>query len=294
MISFKIFSANEPICLPESTLSMLGEYCSVFGEGLVGYCLYNGFLLLRFFDGEGYTFSVIPMDRDAVNAKDAVEAVCEYAVTEETGLTFVGISPELLGDIVRCFNYSEVCCEDACRSSFTVRIKSEADRLTEVFSLTEGDIELSELTEEDIPEYARLCRDEGCLEFWGYDYRGEAADADDGYFYKMQSAEFYRGTSVTFGARFDGRLIGEGSFYAFDYKGGAEIAFRLLPEYRGRGLGRALLEALLCAAEQLSLTAVYATVNKHNKPSVGLLSDYMDKESERDGILHFVLLAQEQ
>ncbi len=260
----------------------LGEY-----EG-IAFCPYEGFLILRLFDGSGYCFSVLHGEEKG-SYRDAVSAVCEYAVKEEVGLIFTSVLPSDLGELVSCFNYSEVCARDSGRTEYTVRIKSEADMLAEDLSLEFDEISLSPISEEDICEYARLCRDESALEFWGYDYREDGENFPDIYFYNMQAAELRRGTSLSLAARIDGRFVGEVSFYAFNYRGGASVAFRLLPEYRGRGIGRLLAEALLNAAEELSLHVLYASVNKNNIPSVRLLSEYFDRDGEEGEILHFTL-----
>jgi RimJ/RimL family protein N-acetyltransferase len=148
---------------------------------------------------------------------------------------------------------------------------------------------LSGLKKKDVAQYARICRDESALEFWGYDYRDDEPFSEDGYFYDCQRRELERGTSVTFGVRYRGNLIGEAALYAFDYRGGAQISFRILPEYRGRGLGRKTLLALFSAAENIGLNTLYATVCNKNIPSTSLISQYMDKENEKDGVVRFVL-----
>ncbi len=287
MLTFKDCSFEERKGIPDKAKDII-EY---YGEN-AACCFFDGILILRLFDGEGYFFSLYKTEERAALI-NAIEQIREYAIKEEIGLTFKNIAPSELGVLLSAFDYAEIVSQDRQRLFYTVRIQSEAMRLCELPRVLGERITLAEIGEKDAPDYERLCMEESALEFWGYDYRLDG-DIPDGYFYNMQRAEFERGTSLTLGAYMSGKLIGEGSFYAFDYKGGAEIAFRLLPEYRGQGLGRELLELLLSVAEELSLSAVYATVNKNNTVSLRLLSDYMDTVSSDGEILHLCALGEEE
>ena len=90
---------------------------------------------------------------------------------------------------------------------------------------------------------------EEMLELWGYPDR-EAAPPTAGFFYRNLSA----GNALFWTLEHDGELIGE--LYAFldveedrDFADGSTTAylcaFRVKKEYRGRGLGSALMEAAL-------------------------------------------------
>ena len=296
MISFKIFSkrdlckeniANTPV-LGKKLKELLIEY----GEGNIAVCFDMPIPAVRIFDGEEYSF-LYPYADDARIEGDAIESIAEYAVKEEIGLVFKDVKRDRLSFVSGRFLYSDVRCESFAGDNYSVRIRSEADLVSSIPTVKAGEITLSRLKKHDISEYARLCRDESILEVWGYDYREDAPSAPDEYFYNVQLSEFLRGVSMTFCVRWKKKLIGEASFYAFDYRGGAEIGFRLLPEYRGMGLGRATLLALFAAAEEISLDTLYATVDNKNIPSLSLISQYMDKEREEENITHFILKGEE-
>ncbi len=292
--SYKEFFQNKNILSPtEKEGEEILAYAEELGEENIGLCRLEGLLLARLFDGGEYSYRIFDSE-DGELYKKAAEAVREYSVKEETSLVFTDVSADSLGRLAPLFRYSRLDAADADRSRYNVKILSESGIQKELPEYEFADILLSPVTEEDIPEYARLCRDETGLEFWGYDYRGDGENISDEYFYLSARAENERGTALTLGARLEGKLIGEVGLYAFDYKGGCEIAFRLLPEYRGKGLGDALISALLAVASDLELLTLYASVNKNNIPSVKLLSEYMDLDREEEDILYFSLGAEEQ
>ena len=94
---------------------------------------------------------------------------------------------------------------------------------------------LDAITEEDIPAYNRLCLDDERNRYWGYDYRRDCENPDEEYFYLDQKKDFGSSTAMNFAVRLDGTFIGEVILYHFDFRGGAEIGIRLLPEYEGHG-----------------------------------------------------------
>ena len=296
MLSFKILLESE-ICKynftenPETTEN-LSELLSKYGEGNVALCLFSDTALIRIFDNEEYSF-LYPCRLPQGKTVEAVDAIAEYAVREEIGLLFQRVPKAALMTLVGNFCYCDVRREDFESEYYTVRMRSEADLMGKAPTVKGDGVTLSALKRKDIPEYAAVCREQSGLLHWGYDYREDEPTASDEYFYNVQLSELYRGVSMTFGVRLGAKLIGEASFYAFDYKGGAEIGFRLLPEYRGRGLGRATLEALLLAAERIGLFTIYATVDKKNLPSLSLISQYMDKIEEKDEIIRFILKGEE-
>lgn len=292
MISFETVKSTE-ICKTlfakhPDIAEFLSDLLENVGEGSVALCKTLGATVVRCFDGEEYFF-LSPFDGFS---EEVIEAVREYAVKEEIGLLLRGVCKKDLGRITGAFYYCDVRIEDPLSALYSVRVKSECD-LTKKAPAVRGVVTLSALTGKDIQSYALVCREESGNEFWGYDYREDEQEASDEYFYNVQRSEFMRGVSLTLGVRYKGRLIGEAALYAFDFKGGAEISFRILPEYRGRGLGRATLEGLLSVAEEIGLTAVYATVDKRNESSLRLIGGYMDEYSETKDRKRFILRGEE-
>lgn len=288
MISFKtlneIEKCKEMFAYDPETADKIAELAEAYGEECIGVCRFLGQVLLRVFDGEEYYFLCPRGD-----IPQAARAIREYAVKEEIGLVFKETHSEDLSLLCSEFLYYDVRLSDPSARLFTVRVKSECDLITAPPSVSESGVRLCALKKKDIPEYGRLCREESALTYWGYDYRDDGADGSDEYFYRTQLAELERGVSLTLAVRWGGRLIGEACLYAFDYVGGAEISFRLLPEYRGKGLGRATLESLFAVAEEVGVLTLYATVDSRNAVSLSLLSQYMDRLGEENGRVKFIL-----
>ena len=291
MISFNNKTEREPSRKAKEILSRLAKER---GEENVAFTFYRGCILVRLFCEGGYSFLYPQKEDRSCDVSEAIEAIREYAVREEIGLLFEEVPKEELSTLISHFRRAEAAASDLGRGFYKVLVKSEADTLSEPPAVESEGLFLTPVSEEDIPEYARLCRDSSGLRFWGYDYREDTDGEADEYFYEEQKSEFSRGVSLCLAVRYEDKFIGEASFYAFDYLGGAEISFRLLPEYRGRGLGRRLLLAIFDFAAEISLLRLYATVNKNNLPSLVLVSEYMDKLSEDGDIFRFSLSAEDE
>jgi len=296
MLSFKTLIAKDirklNITKRRENLVKIKNLLLEYGEGNVAVCSLEEAVLIRIFDGYEYSF-LYPKDLCDDKASQIIELIAEYAVREEIGLLIRSVPKDALSLVAGSFCYADVRCEDVAGGLYSVRMRSEADIIGKVPTVKGGAVTLCAIRERDIPDYAGVCRDESSLHLWGYDYREDEPKASDEYFYNIQLSEFCRGVSMTFAVKQGRKLIGEASFYAFDYKGGAEIGFRLLPEYRGKGLGRATLEALLLCAEEIGLNTLYATVDKRNTASIKLISGYMDKAYENEKLIHFILKGEE-
>ena len=123
---------------------------------------------------------------------------------------------------------------------------------------------LDGLREEDRAEYNRLCLDDERNRWWGYDYRDDLE------------------------GELEGRLIGEAVLYRFDYKGGAELGCRILPEYAGHGYGA---EAYRRAADwslyTLGLYRLKAKCYHENEASRKMLESCMRPAGEDETFLYF-------
>jgi phosphinothricin acetyltransferase len=75
-------------------------------------------------------------------------------------------------------------------------------------------------------------------------------------------------------ARRDGRLIGWAALSPVSgrcvYGGVAEVSIYVAPDEQGRGLGKALLQALVAASEMAGIWTLQATIFPENMASVGL------------------------
>lgn len=285
MISFGKLKKRELAIVEKAGYAASDVSCDGF------YCIYSGFLLERRLGDRGYYFPCPVRLSDGVDVFSCIEAIAAYARREEIPLVFSGVPRELLSEFC-VFSHLSLDAENNERTLYTVRAESEISLLAEIPSVTLDSLTLDELLPSDAEEYFRLSTDGSVNEFWGYDYREDEPSPDKDYFYNEYARALELGTAISFAVRYGGELIGEASIYSPDLNGGAEISFRLFKEYWGRGFGRITLEALFEIAERLSLTRLYATVDKRNLRSLALLSDYMMVEREEGGLVHLLLEAE--
>ena len=89
--------------------------------------------------------------------------------------------------------------------------------------------------------------------------------------------------------RLAGEFIGEASLYAFDGKGCAEFAIRLLPDFQGQGLGTQGCRALMLAAKKMGLLRLGARIMKENRASLAMLRKLTESERESEGYVYFTV-----
>ena len=148
---------------------------------------------------------------------------------------------------------------------------------------------LDPLTPADVSDYNRLCLDDERNRWWGYDYRKDLRGAlTEKYFLNVARRDFRNRTAANLAIRLDGRLIGEIVLYHFDYKGGAELGCRILPEFAGQGYGA---EAFAAAADwslySLGLFLLRAKCFKENTASHKMLSARMRPAGEDETYFYF-------
>lgn len=282
--------SDEIGCDPQDALELLCGYSSVDDEIEVAVCAVHGSLVIRIFDYGSYLFTYPYPMREGADIAAAIEAVAEYARLEEIPLVFTDTPAEELGVFAAIgFRHMDIDAEDANAASYRVRVKSECELLSRLPSVESERLTLSPLSDDDTAEYALISREESGLRFWGYDYRDDAPHATDEYFMEVARGELARGVALSLAARREGRLIGEVVYYGFDKKGGADFAFRLLPEYRGRGLGAELFLLAADAAREIGLLTLFGDVDKRNTACITLIAKRMEKIDENDSSVRFGL-----
>ena len=248
-------------------------------------CAECGCVLVRVFDFGRYSF-LYPFEfSEGADAEAAVFAIAEYAMREEIPLVFFDVPKEEVSKILSLgFRHINLDTENEECESFRTEIKSECELLDAVPEVTDGEISLGEICERDIEEYAEISRDESALKFWGYDYREDAPSADDEYFFNTARRNPLAGVSLSLAVRLDAEMIGEVEIYAFDRRGGAEFAVRLLPEFRGRGIGKKVLPLVFEMAENIGLLRLRCDVMNENKPSLAFVGREMELLCVQEGI----------
>lgn len=178
-------------------------------------------------------------------------------------------------------------CELAGKMQLTVGC--ELDHVDTIPALTTERLTLDELTEADNEVYQNLCLDDERNRWWGYDYRKDLkGELTEHYFLDVTREDFAARRAINFAVRREGQCIGEVVLYDFDWRGGAELGCRIIPECAGYGYGT---EAFAAVAEwalyRLGLTRVVAKCYKENEASYKMLSSCMRKTGEDDTFYHF-------
>ena len=260
------------------------------GEVDIAVAFSHDTLLTRRFFGDGYEFSYPMPLLDRADLDGALCALEEYCRRHELPLVYCDLLREECNALVARYRFSREECFDLSEEGedeeliYRLTVKNECSLFEEIPTLSDGTLTLSALTEQDIPSYALLCRDEEILALWGYDYRDSTPELSDEDFYLMAKEELASGISMTFAVRAGGRFVGEAVLYAFDGKGGAEFSIRILKGYRCMGYAHRALCLLLDFCENdLALRHLDGVCLKENTPSRALMGGLMHFLGERDG-----------
>ncbi|MBO7304423.1 MAG: GNAT family N-acetyltransferase [Clostridia bacterium] len=246
-------------------------------EYAVSFC--EGCLLLRIFDTGRYLFA-FPFDiTEDADLAAAISLVSEYAMREEVPTVFVDVPAEALSLFAK-YRHMNIDAEDAACESFRIRIKTECELIDEIPTVEHGRVKLNAIKEADIAPFAALCKNDSVNKYWGYDYKEDVKTPSDEYFYENAKLEFARGVSISLAIRVDGAFAGEATIYAFNGRGGAEFAIRLLPEFAGRGLGTESVRALMLLARKIGLTVLRSKIMKENAASIAMISKITDVKTD--------------
>ena len=298
-MTFKEINPESLESLAESLAEKIGADAEEMTELLESFCpedsdeqyavdVSDGCAIIRIFDMGRYVFSYPYELTESADVSAAIESTVRYALKEELPLVFSDVPTEELPNLLSLgFRHVELDAEDGACESYRARIISECELVEEIPTVSDGEVSLSPLDERDIPTYAEISRDTTALRYWGYDYREDAPNAADDYFYSIATRDFLAGVSMTLGIRFEGELVGEVQLYAFDRRAGADFAIRLLPSVRRRGIGKRSLRLLFSVAERIGLSKIYCDVKEENKPSVAFVSSAMELCKNENGILRF-------
>jgi RimJ/RimL family protein N-acetyltransferase len=174
-------------------------------------------------------------------------------------------------------------------SKYRLEMGNELDNLPEIPTIRTPRLTLNALREEDRSVYNALCLDEENNKWWGYDYKDDLKGAwTEDYFLSVARTDFQNHMAVNFAVRLDGKCIGEAVLYNFDWRGGAELGCRILPEAAGNGYGT---EAFAAVAEwalyALHVERVVAKCYRENAASYKMLSSCMRETAPDETFFHF-------
>jgi len=195
MISFKVFSrGNSSEVINSLSESLSVEALKTLSEIVVGFdtdnedlefalSVYSGCALVRVFDMGKYFF-LFPYEIETnANLSSSLSAIAEYAMREEISLTFSDVPYDCLS-YFQGFRHMDIDAEDALSETYRIRIKNECELTAEIPTVARGRVELNAILEEDISDYARLCKDKNVNKYWGYDYSEDVLQPSDRYFYE--------------------------------------------------------------------------------------------------------------
>ncbi len=236
----------------------------------------DGVLYAKIYDGQRYVFPFPFMLSEDADIKEACISIAEYAKREMIPLIISDIPREELSLITELFPHVDARVYEDDDDTFFAVVKNECDLLSDFPSIEYDGIELSQILDSDLDDYAELCADRTLNKYWGYDVYEDNPDADKRFYLDTVRREFDTGTAISLSIREEGKFVGEATIYGFDFRGSAEISVRVLPRYQGRGIGPGAVKALCAIAEDMGLAELRATVKNENTGSVKMTSSIMN------------------
>lgn len=262
----------------------LGYYLSTDSDLQFAFCVFAGALLTRVFDFGTYLFIFPTALSEKADIKLAIEETVRYCILEELEPIFCGVTNEEIGIFLSLgYRHINVDADSPDASEYRVSLKNELSFLDEVSDFAGERITLAMLSDSDAKAYAMLCSDEKTNEFMGYSVREDYPDLDKNTCLEIAMREFAYNSALTLAVRVGGQTVGDVAIHNLDFKGGADVSVRILPEHRRKGYAKEAFAMTLDIAEQIGLTRLYARVDNRNLPSLSLFeaeSNYVDNQGD--------------
>ena len=247
----------------------------------------GGCMLVRIYDEDRYLFIFpIALSDDAYVAV-ALDALAEYIRREMLTFVMSDVPRDGLELVSAMFPHVDAMAYEDDDDLFAVAVKNELDMVEEYPTVTVGDVTLSPLTDADTAAYTALCSDRELNKYWGYDDLADNPTADPEIFMLTAEREKRESIALSLAIRRGGSYLGEAVIYDFDFKEGAEIGIRILPEFHGGGLGLVALDGLIKYARELGLTTLRARVRAENTAAIRMTKKRMAEVKREDGVVHF-------
>lgn len=270
----------------ENAAELLCGECD-FGDFEV-FCAYtDGCIVLRYYSDEaGYHFNApIPICENA-DVCAAFVKITEYCKLEAVAETVVGIEPEDLDFALRgAEKYSLGEGDDG---TLAVRIITECMSQEFLPEILYEDVYLGEFSDSYAEEYEKMLKNENLNCHYGYNILDDFPEATGKDFIKNARMEFENCESMTFAVTVlengSNAFVGEGTIYGFDGRGNASVAFRVIPQYHRRGIGKKIFIGLMKIAKEIGLKTIEADVKVENEPSLKLLSEFSSGKNLGDKV----------
>lgn len=247
----------------------------------------GGCMLVRIYDEDRYLFIFPIALSDGAYVAVALDALAEYIRREMLTFVMSDVPRDGLELVSAMFPHVDAMAYEDDDDLFAVAVKNELDMVEEYPTVTVGDVTLSPLTDADTAAYTALCSDRELNKYWGYDDLADNPTADPEIFMLTAEREKRESIALSLAIRRDGRYLGEAVIYDFDFKEGAEIGIRILPEFHGGGLGLVALDGLIRYARELGLTTLRARVRAENTAAIRMTKKRMAEVKREDGVVHF-------
>ena len=280
--------AREGILRDDYVSEVLDNFLSLSESvGSVYITVSHGCFIARIYDDGQYLFVFPIMLTDGADVGSVLIALSEYVRREMLTFVLTDVPRDCLDVITESFAYVDAMAYEDDEDFFAVAVKNELDMAEELPVIVEDDIRLTLLTDLDTAAYTRLCCDRELNKYWGYDALADNPALDPEIF--MQTAEREREQSIalSLAIRRDGKYLGEAVLYDFDYRRGAEVGIRVLPEYQGDGIGLKALDAAIKYARAIGLETLRARVMVENTAAIRMTKKRMVEIKREDGVVHF-------
>ena len=285
MISFTDEDKIDLDALTEEERACASEYLGMSAENADGdeveirYAISHGCLLFRLFDGAvGYYFwPAVPLSESA-DASAAYADISEYCLLEAVREVYLDLPAEDVELVTLGKTHPTVTdISDGEGEAFAVEIDNECTLLSDLPEIMYEDIYLGEIALAYAKDYERLVTDRELNKYYGYDILADVPDGGGEELISFVRAEFDRREALTLAATVlseegENVFIGEGTLYAFRGDSTASVAFRILPEWQGKGYGKKLYLALARLACEIGLTALHGEVYRENLRSIALMN----------------------
>lgn len=246
-------------------------------------------------DDCGSGFFTYPVSISESGSESAlIGGIFEFCCENELAPRFIDVPLSGLPALLSGTRHANV---DGDGEFFSVDIKNECMLLDYPPELLWEDVYLSEPINKHGEAYKRLILDSEHNAYWGNDLRCEMRDCDGEFFISEANEEFHNGTALTLHATVlseggENIFVGEGVLYRFDYKGGCEVAIRVLPEYCGRGYGGMILGGMLEVARSIGLTLAVCNIDKRNTAAIRCFTKALFERKGDCGedVAHFELI----
>lgn len=268
----------------EAAEEAINYYLDACEDFEFAFSFFDGALLVRVFDLGRYFFLFPTPLSETADIELAIEETVRYCILEELEPIFCGVTSEEIGIFLSIgYRHINVDADSPDSSEYRVSLKNELSFFDEVSDFTGERITLAMLSDSDAQAYEVLCADEKTNEFMGYSIREDYPDADETACLEIAAREFAYNSALTLAVRVGGQTVGDVALHNLDFKGGADVSVRILPEHRRKGYAKEALSLTLTLAEQIGLTRLYARVDNRNLPSLSLFeaeADYVDNQGD--------------